>query len=376
MTAPKEAHSWQFVRNVVVKALLLFVFINAAYGLWGSDLHLGRLSAYNRFYPGRERFPFGENPQETYNFSLYDVDAMFASHRVTAGEADQNHRVFIVGDSSIWGTLLTPEDTLAGQLNQRGLTVCDFRPVEVFNLGYPTLSLLKDLIIIDQGAALSPDLVIWMVTLESFPAETQFTSPIVENNLLRVKNLELEAQGIGILEDFVYADEAFWERTLVGQRRPLADLVRLQLYGIPWAATGIDQVYPQYEPAQRDLALDDTYYDFAPGLLDRENLSFDLLSFGAKLVVPAEFVIINEPILVSQGENHDIRYNFYYPRWAYDQYRDLLHEEAQAEDWNYIDYWDLVPETEFTNSAIHLTPSGTALLADRLEGIILNTLCQ
>lgn len=375
MTAQKEAFSWQFLRNVVVKSLLLFLFVNIGFGIWGSELQLGRISVYNRLVPGRQRLPFGESPQEAYNFSLYDVDAMFASHIVTAERQAQDYRVFIVGDSSIWGTLLRPEETLAGQLNQRRLTACDSRSIEVFNLGYPTLSLLKDLMIIDQGMAYAPDLVLWMVTLESFPAEKQDNSPIVNNNSNQIRDLKSELSQDDILGDIVFRDEFFWERTLIGQRRQLADLIRLQLYGIPWAATGIDQVYPAYEPAQRDLTPDQSYYDFSPGFLDRENLSFDLLLAGTQLIGPEKVVFVNEPILISQGENHDIRYNFYYPRWAYDQYRDLLRQEAQLQGWNYFDYWDLVPEHEFTNSAIHLTPAGTALLADRVAVNIQNTLC-
>ncbi len=61
---------------------------------------------------------------------------------------------------------------------------------------------------------------------------------------------------------------------------------------------------------------------------------------------------------MSSGKNSDLRYNFFYPRWAYDQYRALLGEQAQAAGWHYLDLWNLVPETEFTNSAIHLTPAG------------------
>jgi hypothetical protein len=42
------------------------------------------------------------------------------------------------------------------------------------------------------------------------------------------------------------------DRTLIGQRRNLADLIRLQIYGVLWAATGIDQYYPEtYDPPQK-----------------------------------------------------------------------------------------------------------------------------
>ena len=37
-----------------------------------------------------------------------------------------------------------------------------------------------------------------------------------------------------------------------------------------------------------------------------------------------------EPMLISAGKNSDIRYNFFYPRWAYDEYRRQMAERAAA----------------------------------------------
>jgi lysophospholipase L1-like esterase len=71
-------------------------------------------------------------------------------------------------------------------------------------------------------------------------------------------------------------------------------------------------------------------------------------------------------MLISDGANSDVRYNFFYPRWAYDEYRSTLDELAAANNWNYIDLWDLVTANEFTNSAIHLTPAGESLLANEI----------
>ena len=74
-------------------------------------------------------------------------------------------------------------------------------------------------------------------------------------------------------------------------------------------------------------------------------------------------LLVNEPMLISRGANSEIRYNFFYPRWAYDEYRTLLAQRSAASGWSYFDFWDLVPADEFTNSAVHLTPQGEALLA-------------
>jgi hypothetical protein len=134
-----------------------------------------------------------------------------------------------------------------------------------------------------------------------------------------------------------------------------------------WAATGIDQVYPEdYEPAQTDFeAGDDTFH----GLTTLENaLAFDVLKAG--MSVAPKMMLVNEPILVSDGANSDIRYNFFYPRWAYDQYRSLLQGLADENGWKYLDLWDTVPANEFTNSAIHLTPAGEALVAREIAAAI------
>ena len=46
--------------------------------------------------------------------------------------------------------------------------------------------------------------------------------------------------------------------------------------------------------------------------------------------------------------------------------RQQLAEHAAMRNWHYLDLWDLVPSSEFTNSAIHLTPAGERLLADKI----------
>jgi hypothetical protein len=81
-------------------------------------------------------------------------------------------------------------------------------------------------------------------------------------------------------------------------------------------------------------------------------------------------LLVNEPILISNGANSDIRYNFFYPRWAYDEYRQLLEERSAQRGWRYFDFWDLAPLTEFTNSGVHLTPKGEALLTAKVAEAI------
>ena len=346
--------------GVLLKAALLFVLFNIAF-LFIRNIPFGRISLYNSIFPGRERFPFGET-HESYNLSLFDLDAMFASHVLAGTEkARDEYRLLLIGDSSVWGTLLTPEQTLAGQINANRFNACG-RMVRAYNLGYPTISLTKDLMILEQARQYQPDMVIWLTTLEAFPKDKQLTSPIVANNAERVQQLITNYQLPFNVNDPALVKPSNVEQTFMGQRRAVADLLRLQIYGTLWASTGIDQVYPpDYERAQTDLEASDDFH----GLSSLENaLAFDVLDAGVS-VVP-DTILVNEPMLISDGSNSDIRYNFFYPRWAYDAYRQQLAEHAASRHWNYIDLWDLVPASEFTNSAIHLTPAGERLLADKI----------
>ena len=353
----------RFLRNVFIKALLLFAVFNLIWAAFNPSP--GNISAYNLILRGRERLPFGEDSASSYNLSLYDLDAMFASLRLAgAPKTTDEFRVFVIGDSSSWGTLLRPEETLAGLLDEAGLTTDDGRTVRVYNLGYPTLSLTKDLMVLDKAMQYEPDLILWPVTLESFPRERQLESPIVANNADRVSSL-IEHFDLGL--DMPVNKASFWDRTIIGQRRALADLLRLQLYGVMWSATGIDQTYAaDYEPAARDLEADESFGDWLPPSIPEEGLVWDVVAAGMQRAGEVPVVLINEPVLMSKGANSDVRYNFYYPRWAYDQYRASFESTCTANDWNCLDLWDVIPEERFTNSAIHLDPQGEAILAGKI----------
>jgi hypothetical protein len=301
---------------------------------------------------------------------------MFAAHILDAGPKPAGeYRVLVIGDSSTWGTLLHPDETLAGQLENEGLSQCGKR-VRVYNLGYPTISLTKDLMVLDHAMRYQPDLIIWPMTLEAFLLDKQLSSPIVANNAEIVDELISRYNLPFDKNDPTLVRPTIWDRTLIGQRRALADLFRLQMYGVLWAATGIDQAYPvDYEPAQTDFNTDTAFHGHEPPRLDQNLLAFDVLKAGLLAADTTPVLLINEPMLISSGENSDIHYNFFYPRWAYDQWRQMMIEKATDQGWNYLDLWNLVPADQFTNSAIHLTPLGEAVLAARVRGAISQQAC-
>lgn len=356
--------NFRFLRNVLIKGLLLFALFNLLWALVDTS-QLSRLSMYNSLLRGRERFPFGEDPAESYNLTLDDMDAMLASHKLSGTpKAADEFRVVVIGDSSTWGTLLKPQETLAGVLDGANLQTPDGKQVRFYNLGYPTLSLVKDLMILEEALQYAPDLILWPLTLESFPRTSQLESPIVANNPARVNAL-IARYNLNLMP--LPENTGFWQRTIIAQHRVLADRLRLQIYGVMWSATGIDQSYPaDYTPALRDLEDDQSYYSWQPSEFPPDSLAFDLLSAGMQIAGDVPVILVNEPILISEGENSDVRYNYYYPRWAYDAYRREFSTACASAGWTCLDLWDSVPQEHFTNSAIHRDAYGEQLFAQQL----------
>ncbi len=358
--------NWQAIGRILLKAAILFVIVNVVIAALRPYPTLAAVSLYNTVYPGRPRLPYGENPAESYNLSLNSLPAMFASHTLSRPKAADEFRVILLGDSGVWGWFLANEDTLAGQLNTMGPVMGDGRTVIVYNLGYPLMSVGKDLLLLDEAMQYSPDLILWPVTLESLVPARQLDHPILQHNPARLRRL-IEAYDLTLDPyDHRFVTPGFLGHTLVGQRRALADWLRLQQVGVAWAATGIDQVIPTDIPLrQSDFDADVSWQTFAAeSKLTTHDLAFDLLAAGAARAGDVPVLIINEPIFVSNGQNSHKRYNLWYPRWAYDQYRELLAATAVAHQWPYLDLWDVIPPHEFTDSPVHLTPAGVTLLAE------------
>jgi len=360
------------IKRLLAKTLILLALLTFGLIPLIKD-DLGKVSLYNLFVPGRYRFPYGENPDQSFNMSLFNLEANFASHEVSDQRNSSNEfRVFLIGDSSVWGTLLKPEETLAGQLNNLGMHMPDGTPIRFFNLGYPTLSLAKDLLFLEESLEFQPDLIIWLLTLESFPDDKQLTSPIVSHNYHKFSSL-INHYDIDLnSDDEIFSETTYLDQTLIGQQRNLADIFRLQFYGVMWGITGIDQHYPQdYEAAKRNFEEDTTFHDWDKGDIISDDLAYHLLNSGYKIAGKTPILLVNEPILISSGMNSDLRYNYYYPIWAYDQYRQNMQELSKENGWYYQDLWNLIAEEEFTNTAIHFTPKGVGILSERISEMIM-----
>jgi hypothetical protein len=371
-----EAHNMyrpSFLIRVMLKAALLFVLLNVLFALVNPLPLLGRATVYGWLVPPRLRLPYGENPALSYNLSLNSLDAMFASHEVSQPKATDDYRILVLGDSGTWGFRLDADDTLAAQINSGNHTIVDGRRIRAYNLGYPEMSLTKDVLLLDYAMRYQPDLILWLITLESFAPERQLTPMIVRANpeLLRRLASEFDLN----IENAEFVEPSFLDRTLVGRRRDLADWLRLQLYGFTWAATGVDQYIPvEYDLRTSDFEDDLTWQSFpTPVEFGTEDIAFGALQAGIARAGDVPVLIVNEPMFISSGRNSDLRYNFFYPRWAYDRYRELLADMADARGWRYLDLWNAISPDEFTDSPVHMTPDGVRQALDDIMPVLLAT---
>lgn len=359
--------------RVVVKALILFAVLNVSFAV----LHpaVGRLSIYNWLVKGRQRFPVGK-PNAAHNTSVDDLDALFASHVISNGpRSSDEYRVTILGDSQLWGRKTGLSETLVGQLNRAKVAACG-RQMRFYNLGYPVPSVLRDFLVLNKALDYKPDLLVWMVTTNSFSpwAAPRYFSPFALGTDPREISKALQRYGPEQYSYLAGPSPNLWERTLIGQRSELSKLILLQAPGILWAATGIDNVIGR-GPFSTNLSADENYSTLPPPRLPIASMTFDVLKGANQMVGDTPVLIVNEPIYIGLGQYSDIRYNNTYPRRAYDQYRQVLPGVVAELGWQYADLYNVVPSAEFADQELHLKKKGEEDLMKSLLPEILRTAC-
>jgi hypothetical protein len=373
-----QANRPRLLRGIVPKALALFILVNVVYYFTQPLNLLNRVSVYNVLVPGRLRLPFGEYPDQSHSIVTGNLDMMLASHQVARPKAPDEYRVIMLGDSSVWGYLLDPAQSQAACLDRLGLQLPSGKRVHFYNLGYPTLSVMKDLLILRHSLTDKPDLIVWSTTLASLYPSDQLGFEIVSAQVDEIA--ALEAQYKFTLYQWPLPTPSFWDKTLFGQRRDIAEWLRYQLYGLDWAATGIDQIVPKFvTPRPTNLPGNDQMLLVEPmkmhlsadhKVLDKD-LSFDIVKAGIDTAgaqnIPV--LLINEPMYRSATDK--VRWNYYYPRWAYDSYRDAFQQVAAREGWHYLDLWDTAPDDQFTDTDFHLTPAANCDYARSLSDPLL-----
>jgi hypothetical protein len=226
--------------------------------------------------------------------------------------------------------------------------------------------------ILDKSLKFEPDMIIWLTTLEAFPNINQVETPILQGNPVYINQL-IEKYDLNNFEKREVRNSDF---TIINQRRNIADRINLQRLGFLWDATGKDQHYPEkYNKAQRDFEEPRLTYYGAENTTELEKtLAFEIIKQAVVKNPDINFVLVNEPILTSSGFNSHLQYNYYYPRWAYDYFREKLSVFTNENEIAYYDFWKLIEEDGFTNSAIHLDAHNEQIFAIEILKIIKKTI--
>jgi hypothetical protein len=151
-----------------------------------------------------------------------------------------------------------------------------------YNLGYPVLSLSKDLLLLDEAMNYEPDLILWLVTLDSFVPQQQLNHPLLWHNAPRTRAL-IQAYDLPLdVADDRFVQPTFWQRTIVGQRQMLANWLRLQQLGAAWLATGVDQIIPdEFELRETDFVLTTNWQQYSsPTTLTEADLYLQIVTAG------------------------------------------------------------------------------------------------
>jgi hypothetical protein len=364
---------WRFVACILAKTLLFFIIMNIAFAVVDPLPLLGQLSLYNSVFPGRLRLPYGADPNRAYNLNIDQLQAMFSSHEISGTvKYDDEYRILILGDSSVWGFLLEADQTLAEVINKSDWQTHDGRKIRALNLGYPTMSVLKDLLLLDHGLQFNPDMIIWFITLESLVYEEQLETPLIRFNPESSRSL-IERFDLSFNDqDARYREQSFWDKTIVGSRRTIADIARLQILGALWASTRVDHVIPEVvDPSLSALQAQDSFHEIKQGEMRLADLAFEVLDAGIEVAAGIPLIMVNEPIFIFEESQSAKRYNTYYPRWAYDRYRELLVGNAQLSNWDLLDAWDVLQNVEFADQGIHYSARGADTLAAYLKDEII-----
>ncbi|HSB01158.1 MAG TPA: hypothetical protein VLE49_10940 [Anaerolineales bacterium] len=365
--------------RVLWKAVLLFVIGNLVFALVNPPL--GKITLYNSLIPGRLRFPYEDKASfYTVGYSVpinEDFDAMFGAHVISRRKASNEFRLILLGDSATWGFGLAADEMLSEQINRLNIQTCDGRVVRAYNLAYPFSYLTRDLLLLDKAMEYQPDMVLWLVTLSTLEpkaAETNFIVPHWQRygQLADTYDLKLTHFSQPIQEP------PLWDRTIVGQRKRIKNLALLQTFGVLWAGTGIDNhesLRPEPGLPSPNVADNLDYEGRSPDRSSEllNSLLTNVLVTAYDVAGDVPVVLVNEPIFVASGKNHLVRYNGFYPRWVYDEYREFLLKWTDEHDHKLLDYWNAVPPEDFADAYFHRRLSGekrfAELLAPEIKGL-------
>jgi hypothetical protein len=216
--------------------------------------------------------------------------------------------------------------------------------------------------ILDKALAYQPDEIVWLITWYTLMPKTRVDHWLVAQN--PDEFLKLARRFDFVPKD--YSPPSLLDR-IYTRNSTMFRWLRYQLYPVIEAASGQEQFIGPPEQAPVELSSGVVFEGLRPPTLRGSQVSLDQVSDFYALAGSLPVLLVNEPIQILDGvPNSDVRYDRYYPRWVYDQYRDYVRSAVDEHGWQYLDLWDAFPARYFADTPLHLTPEGQRLLAERL----------
>lgn len=359
--------------RVLVKGLIIFIVLNILLVLINPPIRSFILFNNSLLPGGYQRLPVlwipdrhSDNQQFFERGFIDKIDLMLAAHEISGrAKAQDEYRVIIYGDSSVWGTALYPNETLAGQLNTMKLTTCDGKRIVTYNLGYPSNAALKDLVIMDQTQKYQPDVSLWLFSMLAF-TQTRQIVPFIEANPVYSREV-ITKYDLNIGTDQLPAENnSILDETIFGKRLDFHLLVNLYASRIITESIGTDD--PRTE-SEQEIILQDTprkttdFYDIQQGDDINVKLALDTLPAAFK-IAEGNIIYVNEPIFTTTPVAGQVAYNSAFPIWIYDEYRSVVSSLAKKGNWTFYDYWNNFKDnSDFSTSLFHLRPAAEHSLA-------------
>jgi hypothetical protein len=270
--------------------------------------------------------------------------------------------VIILGDSGINGWGNVDSETVSAYLTGSGATV-NRKKLYAYNLAYIQPGITRDLLIADAALTYSPDLIICFVTLDGFSISKQ--DRLFEANQVRATRLTARF-GLDDINARIYGHypDAWWQHSIFVQRTAIYRWLTFQGYALqsPDFPSVVPVQMRESNPEHAAFTLDD------PAFTPMPNATWIALSAMQQLgMFPVLFV--NDPILIVPGAQ--VNYNEFYQRALYDQYDATFNRYCKDHNLWCLDLWNILSPEQFTDSPLHHTANGNAIIAARvLEDIL------
>lgn len=345
-------YDWRTWARALIKGVALLLIFDALFIALRPFDALQPLSLYGSLLPYRTRIilPVGGDQSN----QLMPLETLLRAHEINRPKAQDEYRVIVLGDSGINGWGNDDSHTVSGLLSASGYSIGSKR-LKAYNLAFVGPSEMRDLVIADAALDYEPDMVIAFVDLPGF--QNIYPHQLIELNQARMVRLTARFGLTDInARTYTHADDTWWQQSIFVERGAIYRWLRFQSMSLQTYQTGaVKQIAPNEPiPAQPAMRADDPLFTPMPNPAWRS-----LIALRDLAGLPT--LIVNEPILIMPGST--VNYNALYGREVYDQYRSVLHTFCMSNKLWCLDIWNALSPNDFTDSPLHHTDSGNAVIA-------------